>query len=211
MRGARQWRDGDGPVMRRWRRNSRGQSLVEFALVLPIFLLIFFGLIDVGRVVYLQNAFNEAAREGARYGSVEQWAFGCPASVPWRSRPGHGTQRVASSGSPGAAFVDQTPSVTCSTNGDPGGSGTCPRWPAAPLSPERGRQDKASPPASNSTSSPDHREPHRTVTIAGQAQVVAIHIHNSRGDQRRPSPCVPRPQRSDPGQILWSSRSAWSC
>ena len=45
-----------------------GQALVEFALVLPIFLLLLFGLIDVGRLVYTWNALNQAAREGARYG-----------------------------------------------------------------------------------------------------------------------------------------------
>jgi Flp pilus assembly protein TadG len=61
---------------------SRGQALVEFALVLPIFLLLLFGLIDVGRYVYVSNAFNQAAREAARTGAVEQWKYDCPASVP---------------------------------------------------------------------------------------------------------------------------------
>lgn len=54
-----------------------GQSLVEFALVLPIFLLLLFGLIDIGRYVYTANAVNEAAREGARLGSVAAWSTGC--------------------------------------------------------------------------------------------------------------------------------------
>lgn len=57
-----------------------GQSLVEFALVLPIFLLLLFGLIDVGRYVYTANAVNEAAREGARLGSVAAWSASCPDS-----------------------------------------------------------------------------------------------------------------------------------
>ena len=54
-----------------------GQSLVEFALVLPIFLLLLFGLIDIGRYVYTANAVNEAAREGARLGSVAAWSTDC--------------------------------------------------------------------------------------------------------------------------------------
>ncbi len=58
-----------------------GQSLVEFAMVVPIFLLLLFGLIEVGRFIYLNNAFNAAAREGARFGSVEQWRYACPKSV----------------------------------------------------------------------------------------------------------------------------------
>ncbi len=48
----------------------RGQSLVEFALVIPIFLLIVFALIDMGRLVYINNALAEGAREGTRWGSV---------------------------------------------------------------------------------------------------------------------------------------------
>lgn len=64
------------------RDRTRGQALVEFALVLPIFFLLLFGIIDVGRLVYVSNAFNQAAREAARYGSVEQWQFSCPSSVP---------------------------------------------------------------------------------------------------------------------------------
>lgn len=60
---------------------SHGQALVEFALVFPIFMLVLFGIIDVGRYVYVSNSLNEASREGARYGSVEQWQYSCPASV----------------------------------------------------------------------------------------------------------------------------------
>ena len=48
-----------------------GQALVEFALVIPIFLLMLFGLIDVARLVYLNSTLSQAAREGARVGSVE--------------------------------------------------------------------------------------------------------------------------------------------
>lgn len=54
-------------------RRERGQALVEFALVFPIFLVLVFGLIDVGRLVYVDNALSQAAREGARWGSVPNW------------------------------------------------------------------------------------------------------------------------------------------
>ena len=49
----------------------RGQALVEFALVLPVFLLMLFGTIDAGRLVYLNSTVAQAAREGARVASVE--------------------------------------------------------------------------------------------------------------------------------------------
>lgn len=68
------------------RRHGRGQSLVEFAIVAPIFFLLMFGIIDVGRYVYVTTAFNQAAREGARFGSVEQWFYSCPASASPKTR-----------------------------------------------------------------------------------------------------------------------------
>ncbi len=49
------------------RRRSRGQELVEFALVLPLLILILFGAIDLGRVFHAAITITNAAREGARY------------------------------------------------------------------------------------------------------------------------------------------------
>lgn len=49
----------------------RGQALVEFALAVPIFFLVIFGLIDLGRAVYVNNSISEAARDGTRWGSVQ--------------------------------------------------------------------------------------------------------------------------------------------
>lgn len=47
------------------RNRSLGQSLVEFALVLPVFLLFFAAALDLGRVFYANITLNNAAREGA--------------------------------------------------------------------------------------------------------------------------------------------------
>ena len=61
------------PIRRSWGRSaerSRGQALVEFALVIPIFLLLLFGLVDFGRVVFAQQAITQGAREGARMALV---------------------------------------------------------------------------------------------------------------------------------------------
>jgi Flp pilus assembly protein TadG len=49
---------------------SRGQALVEFALIMPLFAVILLGLLDFGRVIYAQNTVSEAAREASRVGSV---------------------------------------------------------------------------------------------------------------------------------------------
>jgi Flp pilus assembly protein TadG len=48
-----------------------GQSLVEFALLLPIILLIAVVIFDLGRAVYYYSAIYNAAREGTRYGVVK--------------------------------------------------------------------------------------------------------------------------------------------
>ena len=53
------------------RRRARGQALVEFALVIPIFGLVFFGTVDGARLVYSDNQLSQAAREGARVAAVE--------------------------------------------------------------------------------------------------------------------------------------------
>jgi len=60
--------------MRR-REVPRGQALVELALVLPIFFLLVFGLVDLGRAVFVYNSLAEASREGARWGSVQARAY----------------------------------------------------------------------------------------------------------------------------------------
>jgi hypothetical protein len=52
--------------------SERGQSLVEFALVLPVFVLILFGLFDLGRAVYAYNTISNASRESARVAIVNQ-------------------------------------------------------------------------------------------------------------------------------------------
>lgn len=50
----------------------RGQSLVEFALLLPVLLVILLGLLDFGRAVFAYNAVSEAARNGSRVAIVNQ-------------------------------------------------------------------------------------------------------------------------------------------
>jgi PKD repeat protein len=54
-------------ITRRHRRRprSRGQSLVEFALILPIMMVLLAAVLDLGRVFYATITLNNAAREGA--------------------------------------------------------------------------------------------------------------------------------------------------
>jgi Flp pilus assembly protein TadG len=48
----------------------RGQELLEYALILPFFLMLAFGIIDLGLAAYSYSALQNAAREGARYAIV---------------------------------------------------------------------------------------------------------------------------------------------
>ena len=51
--------------------HNQGQTLIEFALLVPILLTISFAIIDLGRVVYFYSAIQNSAREGARFGIIE--------------------------------------------------------------------------------------------------------------------------------------------
>jgi Flp pilus assembly protein TadG len=52
-------------------RRERGQSLVETAVVLPILLLLVAAIVDFGRAFDAYIVLTNAAREGARFGSVK--------------------------------------------------------------------------------------------------------------------------------------------
>jgi Flp pilus assembly protein TadG len=53
------------------RDNRRGQALVEFALAIPIFLVLLIGLVEGGRLVAAENTLSQAAREAARMATVQ--------------------------------------------------------------------------------------------------------------------------------------------
>ncbi len=51
--------------------NERGASAVEFALLLPLLMMILFGIIEFGMALYRQAILTNASREGARLGIVQ--------------------------------------------------------------------------------------------------------------------------------------------
>lgn len=53
-------------MIRRLRKGEHGQALVEMALVLPLFILLLFGVIEMGRIGYSYTTVSNAAREGGR-------------------------------------------------------------------------------------------------------------------------------------------------
>jgi Flp pilus assembly protein TadG len=54
----------------RFFRDARGQSLVEFALILPMMLVVMFMITEFGRAIFMYNVLAQAAREGARVAVV---------------------------------------------------------------------------------------------------------------------------------------------
>jgi len=48
----------------------RGAAAVEFALILPLLLLLVFGIINYGALMYDQSVITNAAREGARWAAI---------------------------------------------------------------------------------------------------------------------------------------------
>jgi Flp pilus assembly protein TadG len=52
------------------RRNRKGAAIVEFALVVPLLLLLLWGIVDIGRAFYTLNNLASAVREGARSAAV---------------------------------------------------------------------------------------------------------------------------------------------
>jgi len=86
----------------------RGQSLVELALSLPVFLLILFGLFDLGRAVYAFNTISNASRESVRVAIVNQTQADVQAEA------------IKQAVSLGTTAADVSISY-----GDPSGSGSC--------------------------------------------------------------------------------------
>ena len=72
----------------RHRRDDTGASAVEFAMILPLLLLVVFGVINFGFLLAQNATLASAVREGARYGSVNSYGgtHTCANVVSARSR-----------------------------------------------------------------------------------------------------------------------------
>jgi Flp pilus assembly protein TadG len=93
-----------------------GQSMVEFAILAPIFFLLLLGTIDLGRAIYIYNTISDAAREGTR------------AAVPFDTPlPSNNTVMAAVQSKLGGGFsLSQDPCA-----GQPAGA-NCPTTPTTP-------------------------------------------------------------------------------
>jgi len=118
------------------RQRTLGQGLAEFALVLPMFILLVLAVLDVGRVVWALDDIGHAAREAARYASVHgnntltvcptgpsltgSPASGCPTWTPDSKEPTRIQARsiLAAAGSGTTVYVCYYDSTACSGDTD---------------------------------------------------------------------------------------------
>jgi Flp pilus assembly protein TadG len=63
------------------RRNEVGAAAVEFALIVPMLLLLVFGIAEFGRAYNIQVSLSAAAREGARVMAIEDDAVAARAAT----------------------------------------------------------------------------------------------------------------------------------
>lgn len=66
---------------KRQRKKSAGQSIVEFALVGPVFFLLIFGILEGGRLLWTVHTLTNATKEGARYTTVRGSGSDTPATT----------------------------------------------------------------------------------------------------------------------------------
>lgn len=88
---------------------DRGAAAVEFALVLPLFLVLVFGIVEFGRGYHTKTTLTHAAREGARVAALN---IGDPVQAARQAAPSlnQGLLQVSVSASP--CTVGQPVSVT---------------------------------------------------------------------------------------------------
>jgi Flp pilus assembly protein TadG len=89
------------------RRDESGTALVEFALVVGLFVFILYGLIAFGMILATKQRITNAAAEGAR-AAVGQTTSAAAISAA--------TARVAAAGLPSGAFTPSYTTAACGTN-----------------------------------------------------------------------------------------------
>ena len=99
--------------------SPEGQSLVEFALILPVLLLLIVGVFDLARIVFDSTTLSAAVREGTRYAIVHGAASSSPTGPGAASYSAPSTDSTITTIVTRAAIGVNTPTVTAVwSNGD---------------------------------------------------------------------------------------------
>ena len=103
-------------LRRRVTHAERGQSVVEFALVVPVMLLILLGIADLGRIYTTMMSVESAAREAADFGTTLGAAHWSPATKDVTTTEMERRACVAASDLPDYAGDDPNATVVTCTN-----------------------------------------------------------------------------------------------
>ena len=98
-------------------RDRSGTAFIEFGILASIFITLSFGIIDFGRMMWLNNTVEHVAAEGARYAAVR----GSDKASPVNAAQVTTYVEDRATGIPAA---DMTINVTWAPNNNPGGSVT---------------------------------------------------------------------------------------
>jgi len=70
--------NGEISVKTTGKSTEKAQGMVEFAIAIPILLMLILGIMEIGRLIFAFNAVSAASREAARFGSAVGGTNGLP-------------------------------------------------------------------------------------------------------------------------------------
>jgi Flp pilus assembly protein TadG len=109
--------------------------MVEFALVLPTFLMLVFGAADLGRAVFYQSLLNNAVRDGARSATVSQDTSVVQQHVATALGPFAGAVTTCAAVIYSSSLLTGAPACANAGSGSPGAYGYVTVTAALPFSP----------------------------------------------------------------------------
>jgi hypothetical protein len=102
-------------LTKRTNANGRGQVMIEFALVLPVIVLILLGVMDLARAVYAYGVVSDAARTGAHWGSLRP--LNADGTLNKNNGPDSITEHIKKQ-TAGLEWSRITPGIVCVQNPD---------------------------------------------------------------------------------------------
>src|SRR5947208_2753382 len=106
---------------REMRRSEAGTAIIEFAIVLPLMVLVMVGTVDFARIFYAANVVSQAVRSGAQYGVRAA-----------KSTDYAGMENAATNAASDLPGFTATARRWCACSGSPGTEQTCGSSPGCP-------------------------------------------------------------------------------
>ena len=85
---------------------QRGAAMVEFALILPVLIVLVFGITELGRAIYQQNSLSKSVASGVRFLARYNGLLDlddCSQTAAWGTATGYAANLVATGKESGAA------------------------------------------------------------------------------------------------------------